>query len=139
MGGCRRLDPIRWSSSDQADLGACRSEGFVLHEFVPDRFRQLAGQVDPSDLGAALTAEPTLRPLAAFLVVGMSSRVDGGFDERPALVLGAILRQWPTNVAAARLTDERAEAGVASELLGTREAVDIADFRRDRVGQPPAC
>ncbi len=42
MGGCRRPNSIRGSSSDQADSGACRSEGFILHEDVPDGFGESA-------------------------------------------------------------------------------------------------
>lgn len=37
-----------------------------------------------------------------------------------------------------RLARERAEAGIAGPLLGTGEAPDVADFRRDRVGEDSA-
>ena len=57
MGGCRRPDPIDGSSSDQTHGGACRSEGFLLGEDVPDGLGQLAGDVDASDLGATLATE----------------------------------------------------------------------------------
>jgi hypothetical protein len=36
------------------------------------------------------------------------------------------------------LVDARAEAGVAGELRGRREAVDVADLGSDRVGEHPA-
>jgi hypothetical protein len=37
--------------------GACRSEGLVVGEHVPDRLGESAGEVDLGDLGAALLAD----------------------------------------------------------------------------------
>jgi hypothetical protein len=45
------------SSSDQKHSGACRGEEFVLGQDVPDGFGELAGDVDPGDLRAALPAQ----------------------------------------------------------------------------------
>ena len=78
-------------SSDQPASGACRGEGFVLREDVPDGFGELAGELDAGDLGAALAAKALLRPLVALDVTRIAGGVDGGFDERPAQVLGAVL------------------------------------------------
>ena len=57
------------SSSDQRDSGACRGERFVLREDEPDGFSQMAGDVDPGDLGATLAAEAVLGPLVAVSIV----------------------------------------------------------------------
>ena len=68
-------------------------EGFVLREDVPDGLGQLTGEVDPGDLGAALAPEALLGPLVSLQVARISCSVGGGFDEGPAQVLGAVLRQ----------------------------------------------
>ena len=57
-------------SGSQTMKGACRSEGLVSGEHVPDRLGQLSGEVDLRDLGAALAAEATLGALVALLVDG---------------------------------------------------------------------
>ena len=77
----RKLNPSG-SSSDQTDRGACRMEGFVLREDVPDRLGQLASEVDPGDLGAALAPEALLRALVSLEVARISCSVGGGFDQR---------------------------------------------------------
>jgi hypothetical protein len=73
-------------------------EGFVLREDVPDDLGQLASEVDPGDLGAALAPEALLRALVSLQVARISGSVDGGFDQRPAQVLRAVLRQWAAAV-----------------------------------------
>src|SRR5665811_275656 len=83
----------RGSSSDQTDRRACRMEGFVLGEDVPDGLGQLAGKIDAGDLGAALAPEALLRALVSLQVARISGGVGGGFNECPAQVLGAVLRQ----------------------------------------------
>ena len=135
MGGCRRPNSIEGRQATSAHSGACRSEGFVLGEDVPDGLGELAGDVDAGDLRATLPTETLLVPLVAFPVAGVTSRVGGGLDERPAQVLGTVLRERPTDIAVARLVDPRAEPGVAGQLLGAREAADVADLRGDGVGQ----
>ena len=52
----------------QTKGGACRSEGLVAGEHVPDRLGRLAGELDLGDLGAALAAEATLGALVALPV-----------------------------------------------------------------------
>jgi hypothetical protein len=69
-------------------------EGFVLGQDVPDRFGQLASEIDPSDLRAALASEPLLGPLIPLPIVGVAGRMGGRLDQRPAQVLGAVLGQW---------------------------------------------
>jgi hypothetical protein len=76
----RRSNSIGGSSGDQKRSGACRGEGFVLGEDVPDGFGELAGEVDPGDLRAALPAEASLHPLVSFAVAGVAGRVGGRFD-----------------------------------------------------------
>jgi len=73
-------------------------EGFVLREDVPDDLGQLASEVDPGDLGAALAPEALLRALVSLQVARISCSVGGGFDQRPAQVLGAVLGQWAAAV-----------------------------------------
>ena len=88
---------VRWSNSEggpsggQSLRGTCRSEGFPLGEHLPDRFGELAGDLDPGDFGAALAAEADLGALVVIDVDGVSGGVDGSFDEGPAQVLGAVL------------------------------------------------
>jgi hypothetical protein len=73
-------------------------EGFVLREEVPDGLGQLASEVDPGDLGAALAPEALLGPLVSLQVARISCSVGRGFDQRPAQVLRAVLGQWATSV-----------------------------------------
>ena len=47
-------------SGSQTKRGACRSEGLVAGEHVPDRLGELSCEVDLRDLGAALAAEAPL-------------------------------------------------------------------------------
>ncbi|HEY5275681.1 MAG TPA: hypothetical protein VIK38_03945, partial [Coriobacteriia bacterium] len=54
-----------------------RMEGFVLREDVPDRLGQLASEVDPGDLGAALAPEALLRALVSLQVARVSCSVGG--------------------------------------------------------------
>src|ERR1035437_2570671 len=105
----------RGSSSDQTDRGACRMEGFVLREDVPDGLGQLTGEVDPGDLGTALATEALLGPLVSLQVANIAGGMGRGFDERPAQVLGAVLRQRATPVLATGLAHQRAQPGVPGE------------------------
>ena len=52
-------------SGSQTNSGACRSEGLVASQHVPDRGGELAREVDLRDLGAALAAVTALEPLIA--------------------------------------------------------------------------
>ena len=67
---------LRWRISVEGRLcgqrgrGACRSEGLVAGEHVPDRLGEAAGDVDLGDLRAALLAEPALVVLVAVAVDG---------------------------------------------------------------------
>src|SRR5450759_489487 len=120
------------SSSDQQDSGACRGERFVLREDMPDGLDQLAGDVDPGNLGATLATQAFLVPLVALPIAGIASGVSSGFDERPAEVLGPGLGQRPSEVALARLTHEWAQPVVSGQLLAAREPSDVADLWRNR-------
>ena len=79
----------------QGRRGACRSEGLVAGEHVPDRLGQAAGDVDLGDLGTALLAQPALGLLVALAVERMATGVLRGLDQRPAQVLGPGVREWP--------------------------------------------
>ena len=71
----------------------------VAGEHVPDRFGEPAGEVDLGDLGAALLADPRLRPLIALAIGGVGAGVRCGLDERPAQVAGTLLGERATQVA----------------------------------------
>src|SRR3954468_9968916 len=98
------------------DSGACRSEGLVAGEHVPDGLGEPAGEVDLGDLGAALAAEPALGVLVALGVVGVLAGVQGGLEQRPAQVLGAVLGDRAAGVDCAGLAHARAQSGVAAQL-----------------------
>jgi hypothetical protein len=70
----------KWLSGSQTANGACRGEGFLTREHVPDRLAETAREVDLSDLGAALATEAALGLLVALAV----ERIGGGGDRRPA-------------------------------------------------------
>jgi hypothetical protein len=55
-------------------------------------------------------------------------------EQRPAQVAGAVFAQWPGAVGVSRLVDAWAEAGIAGQLLGRGEALDLADLGGDREG-----
>ena len=59
QGGCSGVPSFigEWSG-EQTDRGACRMEGFVFRQDVPDVLGQTQGEIDTGDLGAALAAEP---------------------------------------------------------------------------------
>jgi len=101
---------------------------------VPDGFDELAGKLDPRNLRPALAAEALLGSFVAEPIGRMSGGVGGRLDERPAEVPGTVFGERPPDVAVARLTDERTQAGVPGQLLRTGEGGDVADLRRDRAG-----
>src|SRR5439155_26198213 len=96
------------------------------------------GEVYLGDLGASLFADAGLRLLVAVAVDRCDAGVGGRFDERPAQVAGSLLGERAAQVALAGLVDARAEARVAGELARCGEAVDVAEFGGDRVGEHPA-
>jgi hypothetical protein len=104
----------------------------VAGEHVPDRFGQLAGQVDLGDLGSALAAEAFLGALIALAVDGVLAGVERRFEQPPAQVARAVFGDRAAAVGGARLDDAGAQAGVAAELGRGGEAFDVADLRRDR-------
>jgi hypothetical protein len=105
-------------SRRRLDVHVLDEDGRTIEgEDVPDGFGELAGEIDPGDLRAALPAEAPLHPLVAVPTVGIPSRVGGGLDQRPAQVLRPVLRQWPTDIAVARLSNQRAQSGIPGELL----------------------
>src|SRR4051794_24767553 len=101
---------LRWRISGTGRLcgqsggcGACRSEGLVGGEHVPDGLGELAGDVDAGDRWPALAAQPGLGALVAAGVDRMAGGVDGTFDHRPAQVLRAVLGQRAAPVMTAGL------------------------------------
>src|SRR5664280_2426313 len=85
----------RGSSSDQTDRGACRMEGFVLREDVPDGLGQLASEVDPGDLGAALAPEALLRALVSLHVANIASGVVAASTSAQRRYLGPFFASGP--------------------------------------------
>src|SRR5215210_9113232 len=117
MGGSRSGSASpKGPSGGQTKSGACRSEGLVAGEHVPDGFGEPAGNVDLGDLGAPLLAEPALGCLVAVGVGRMSERVHGGFEHRPAQVAGPLLGERAAAVLVAGLVHARAQTGVAAQL-----------------------
>ena len=98
-------------------------EGFVLREDVPDGLGQLAGEVDPGDLGAALAPEALLRALVSLHVANIASGVGGGFDECPAQVLRAVLRERAAPVLRSRLADSGHRPVYQASFLGVANRV----------------
>src|SRR6266542_4134025 len=86
-------------SGGQGVGGACRSEGLVAGEHVPDRFGEPAGEVDLGDLGAALFADAGFGVLVAVAVGGVGAGVGGGLDEGPAEVARPLLGERAAQVA----------------------------------------
>src|SRR5438093_8541996 len=86
-------------SGGQAVGGACRSEGFVAGEHVPDRFGESAGEVDLGDLGAALFADAGFRLLVAVAIDRSGAGVGGGLDQRPAEIARPLLGERTAQVA----------------------------------------
>ena len=83
---------------------------------------ELASDLDPGDLFAALVPK-SLRGVAVVIVVdGVSCSVDRSLDERPPKVLGAVLRERSAEVPFAGLVDAGTEPGVATELFRRGEA-----------------
>ena len=78
-------------SGSQTIYGACRSEGLITGEHVPDRLGELASQVDLGDLGAALFAETASGALVALAEEWMRRGGDRGLHQSPAQVLGPVL------------------------------------------------
>jgi hypothetical protein len=132
MGGSRSGSASpKGPSRGQTKSGACRSEGLVASEHVPDGLGEPAGDVDLGDPGAALLAEPALGGLVAVGVGGVPERVHGRFEHRPAQVARALFGQRAAAVFVAGLVHARAQAGVAAQLLRCREPVDVADLGAD--------
>src|SRR6266511_6179550 len=104
-------------SGGQGVGGACRSEGLVAGEHVPDRFGEPAREVDLRDLGAALFAEPRLCPLITLAVGGVGAGVDGGLDQRPTWMRPAGQGRRSSGSGAVEVPDAR---WVALPYIGAR-------------------
>src|SRR3954449_9353616 len=120
------------------ERGACRGEGLVAGEHVPDGLGELAAEVDLGDLRSALAAEAALGALVALFVDRVLAGVQRGLKERPAQVARAVLADGPAAVGVARLVNARAKPGVAAKLGWRGEAGDVADLRGDGERVDPA-
>ena len=114
-GRTRSGGPVQYGGLQEARAcrGACRSEGFSFGEHVPDRFGELAGDLDPGDLGAAVAPETGSGVLVVIAVDGGAGGVHGGFDERPTQVAGAVLDE-PAAAFGCRRTGRPAGTGRCS-------------------------
>src|SRR5216683_7261091 len=113
----RRRNSHEGRLGDQGERGACRSEGLVSGQHVPDGLGQLAGDLNRADLGATLAQALT----GSFVLgskVGRPGGVPGSLDERPAQVARTVLGQRPALVVLPGLTHPGTQAGVAAELGG---------------------
>ncbi len=70
-------------------------ERFVLSEDIPDRLGQLAGEIDPGDLGAALAAEPRFGALVSIAIATIPGGVGGGLDQAQRRYVGPFLASGP--------------------------------------------
>ena len=87
-------------------------------EDVPDRFAEFAGDFDAGDFLAALRAEPSGGALVVLDVAGVLRGVGGGFDERPAQILGPVLGERAASVALPRLIDPGTQPREPTSCLG---------------------
>src|SRR3954453_280224 len=133
---------LRWRISGTGRLrgqsggcGACRSEGLVGSEHVPDGLGELAGDVHAGDRGSALAAQPGLGALVAVPIDGVAGGVGGCLDQRPAQVLRAVLGQRAAPVVSAGLVHRGAQPGVTDQLLRRGEPGDVADLGGDAVAE----
>ena len=94
----RRCNSNKARHASQNLGGACRGEGLLRGQHVPDGLSHAAGDVDPGDRGAALAAEPAGRALVALLIDAMARSVRGGLDERPAQFARPALGEAPSMV-----------------------------------------
>ncbi len=77
-----------WDLAGEKYEPVCRSAGL---EHVPDGLGKLAGDLDTSDLHAALAAETSLGPFVVLLVGIVVRGMRRGLDERPTEVLWSVL------------------------------------------------
>jgi hypothetical protein len=116
--------------------GAFGSECFAAAEHVPDRLGQSAGEVDLSDLRAALLADPRLR-LVAVAVGGVGAGVRRCFDERQRWYRRPCLLS--DRAGRVHLTGRRAGRGRCSpRACAEWGAADVANLGGDCVGEYPA-
>ena len=100
-------------SGSQTKSGACRSEGLITSEHVPDRLGELTGEVNLGDLRSALAAETAFGALVALAVERVRGGRDRGLHQPPAQILRAVLGQRAAPVHLPGLLHARAQAGVA--------------------------
>ena len=86
-------------------MGPCRRERDLLGEHVPDGLGELAGDLHAADRGAALLAEAGLGALVVVTIDPMADGVDGGLDQGPAQVGGAVAGQRPAVIPTTGLVD----------------------------------
>ena len=128
----------RGLSGSQSGGGACRSEGLerlVAGEHVPDRLGESAGDVDLGDFGAALAAEPAFGALVALLEERVCGRrAIAASISAQRRYLGPCLDSGPRR-SCPGLVHPGAQSGVAGQLHGRGEPVDVADLGGDRVAE----
>ncbi len=130
--GARSGDACQlWTVKQSGALCVCRNEGLkrlVAGEHVPDRLRQLAGELDLRDFRAALATQPTLGGLIALLIERVRGRRDRCFHQPPAQISGAVLRERAAAVHLPGLVHAWAHAGVARQLDRRGEPGDVTDL-----------
>ena len=129
---------VRGRQAARRSCGACRSEGLVAGERVPDRVGEAAGEVDLGDLGASLSAEPGVRSVVAVAVERVFTGVRGSFDQRPTWRRYSGLFWRAGRGGRGRLIGRRAGRGRCSRRAcagcGSHEAVGRPSVRRRERG-----
>ena len=128
---------------DAGKSGACRSEGLVAGEHLPDGLGELAGEVDLRDLGAAQVAVAALESLVALSQEFVRDGVLRCLDQPPAQVSRPALGDQSAEVDVAGLADPGAEAGIADELdvpmpFETEGRPPPDDHQRPERARPPS-
>jgi hypothetical protein len=109
--------------------------GSALRKHIPNGNEELAGD-DDDRLGLGHAACETVE--LGFPVGEVPHGAPGGFDQRPAEFPAAGFGDLPGAMGLAAVVDRSTQAGVGDELLGVREARDIADRGKDGHGQENA-
>jgi hypothetical protein len=124
-GGAIRIGPSRGQNFG----GACRSEGLLGGQHVPDGLGHAAGDVDPGDLRATLAAETTGGALVALGIDGIAGAVYGRLDQRPAQVARSVLRQAPES-STQRSPPSRGRCGRPASTTATSRCSRAATYAR---------
>ena len=109
------------------------AKGWLRVSMCQIAWASCAGELDAGDFGAALFAQPLLRPLVAGACRAGGGRRGWSPRSAPSAGSGVLFGERAAPVAVAGLVDARAEAGVAGELGRARRS------GRSRRSRPRSC